>query len=92
MNAPRIANIKKISSSNENTLNRDGSEKVIVLIKACKPGYLLINLSNLLTLSTLKTLTNCGPTLKNVSDEAFMLVSKISIIEHITTTKIKYIP
>lgn len=64
-NTPKTANIKNTSISKANTLNREGKENVIVDIKAYSPSYLPTNLRILVTLSTLKTLANYGPTFKN---------------------------
>jgi hypothetical protein len=88
-NQPKTAKIKKASINRVNTLKSDGNENIIVFSRACSPGCLLISLISLLTLITLNTLISWGPTLRNVSWDAFILDMTISNNDPNTTIQSK---
>lgn len=77
--------MKKTMRSNRNTFSKLDIENVIVLISACKPLYLLSNLSSLDILRILKTLANCGPILSISIEPDALSESRISMMLHITT-------
>lgn len=68
MFTPKTAKIKNTSIRRARTFNSAGKENIIVCNRAYKPLALFNNLNSLLTLKTLRTLANYGPTLKNFNE------------------------
>lgn len=67
-----IENMNSTSTKSKKTLASADTDKVIVCIKACKPSFLLANLTILVTLMTLIIRASYGPKL-NESDISFIV-------------------
>ena len=70
--------MKYTSRSKAKAFMTEGSENMMVYIRAERPLYLLSNLNNLVTLMILMILAICGPTLMTLSEFVDMLAIMMS--------------
>jgi hypothetical protein len=87
MNTPANEKIKKNNISNIITLSKEGIEKTIVLIIACKSSALPNSLMTLVTRSTLSNLAICGPTVRASTSAGSSKARMTSKIDAKTTKK-----